>query len=386
VEVLRARYEAKIAAGSIEADAAQARIVEKLDRLLVALVAAARAGRPGGLARLFGAGKPKPPAKGLYIHGDVGRGKTMLMDLFFAEVPAGLPKRRVHFNAFMNEVHERIFRHRNAVKAGTARGEDPIPPVAAALAAEARLLCFDEFSVTDIADAMILGRLFTQLFERGVTVVATSNVMPERLYEGGLNRALFLPFIALLEAHMEVVRLDARTDYRLEKLSAAETFVVGTGPQARAALDAAFRRLTGVARGEPVRLSVKGRDLAVPEAAMGVARFPFDALCRAPLGPADALALAEAFHTLVIDDIPVIRPEERDVAKRFITLIDSLYDRGVKLVASAAAEPDALYVGGDAREAFEIQRTASRLVEMRSADYLGRPHAAAAGGHRLVET
>jgi cell division protein ZapE len=292
----------------------------------------------------------------------------------------------VHFNTFMNDVHERIFRHRNAVKAGTVKGDDPIPPVAAALAADASLLCFDEFSVSDIADAMILGRLFKALFEHGVVVVATSNVEPKRLYEDGLNRALFLPFVALLEAHMDVMQLASRTDYRLEKLSAAETYIVGLGPKADAALDQAFRRLTGHEQGEERILAVKGRSLRIPHAAMGVARASFAELCEAPLGPADYLALAEAFHTLVLDRVPIIEAGRRDVAKRFITLIDSLYDRGVKLVVSAAAEPAALYPAAEGREAFEFQRTASRLVEMRSADYLARSHGPSGAKPAIIET
>jgi cell division protein ZapE len=379
-------YAALVASGEIERDPAQERVVAQLEALRARLADGALAVKPRALGWLFAREKSRDPPKGLYVWGGVGRGKTMLMDLFYAALPDPTRRRRVHFNDFMNDVHERIFRHRNAVKAGTAKGDDPIPPVAAALAAEARLLCFDEFGVTDIADAMILGRLFKALFEDGVVVVATSNVEPDGLYEGGLNRALFLPFIALLRAHMDVVRLDSRTDYRLEKLSAAQTYIVGLGPEADAALSAAFRRLTGHERGEERILTLKGRTLRVPQAAMGVARASFFELCEQPLGPADYLALAEAFHTLVLDRVPVIEAGRRDVAKRFITLIDSLYDRGVKLVVSAAAGPAALYPASEGREAFEFQRTISRLIEMRSTDYLARPHAALAARPAIIET
>jgi cell division protein ZapE len=381
---LRKRYEALLVGGEIERDAEQDRVVQRFDSLLAQLDGRSPAGKAGPLARLFR--RARPPIRGLYVWGDVGRGKTMLMDLFFASLPTGITRRRVHFNEFMNDVHERIFRYRSEVRAGLRKGEDPIAPVAYDLAREASLLCFDEFSVTDIADAMILGRLFTRLFAIGVIVVATSNVAPDRLYQDGLNRSLFLPFIDLLKEHMEVVRLDARTDYRLEKLSAASTYVVGSPADTRIALDAAFLRLTGQARGIPRTLQVKGRTLAIPEAAMGVARFSFAELCERPLGPADYLALAEAFHTIVLDAVPVLAAERRNEAKRFITLIDSLYDRSTKLVVGAAAEPGELYRGTEGKEAFEFHRTASRLVEMRSTHYLGRAHNAGSRRDGIVET
>lgn len=370
------RYLALVATGGLERDGAQEAILQRLQAVLDGLGDTVAARKPGALSRLFGRAKPKPGPKGLYIWGEVGRGKTMLMDLFHEAVPAGISHRRVHFNAFMNDVHERIFRYRSEIRAGRVKGDDPIAPVAGVLAEEAKLLCFDEFSVTDIADAMILGRLFTQLFGHGVVVVATSNVVPDRLYEDGLNRALFLPFIALLQQHMEVAKLEARTDYRLEKLSGGETYLVGTGADIRARMDQAFQRLTGRSEGPPLVLTVKGRALKVPQAAMGVARFSFAELCGQPLGSADFLALAEHFHTLMIDDIPVLRQEQRNEAKRFILLIDCLYDRGAKLVASAAAEPDGLYPYREGREGFEFQRTVSRLIEMRSEAYLAQPHRA----------
>ena len=270
-----ARYDALVDSGAIERDPAQTDLVARLDELIRDLAEAPPAEKPGLLGRLFGR-QPEPVAgpRGLYVWGLVGRGKTMLMDLFHEAAPG--PKRRVHFHAFMGDVHDRIHRHRQAVKQGTAKGDDPIPPVAEALAAEATLLCFDEFTVTDIADAMILGRLFNHLFRRGVTVVATSNVEPDRLYEGGLNRALFLPFVATLKERVDVVRLDSRTDFRLEKLGGAAVYHVPADAAARAALDAAFKALTGKARGLPTTVTVHGRAVAVPEQATGVARFGFD--------------------------------------------------------------------------------------------------------------
>ena len=324
------------------------------------------------LARFWGA-KPAEPPRGFYVHGSVGRGKTMLMDLFFeaVEVPK---KRRAHFHAFMADVHARLHEWRQARKVGAVTGEDPIAPVAADLAREASLICFDEFAVRDIADAMILGRLFTALFSAGVVVVATSNVAPDDLYKDGLNRALFLPFIALIKERCEMVELDARTDYRLEKLVRAPVYYTPLSRKADAALDAAFQALTGRSRGMWTPIKLLGRTLDVPQAADGVARFTFDGLCRKPLGSADYLEIAERFHTVVIDRIPVLRPAERNEAKRFIILIDALYDNRVKLVASAADEPESLFVGADGAEAFEFARTASRLFEMRSADYLALPH------------
>jgi cell division protein ZapE len=386
-----ARYNALVQAGAIERDPAQVAVVGRLDRLAREIGERRLAQKSSTLGWLFGRRSGEgTPLRGLYVWGSVGRGKTMLMDLFFEACPARR-KRRVHFHAFMGDVHERIHAHRQAVKLGRAGGDDPIAPVAAALAEEAWLLCFDEFSVTDIADAMILGRLFTALFGHGVVVVATSNVEPDRLYEGGLNRTLFLPFLDLLKARVEVVRLDARTDFRLEKLSGAPVYHVPPDERAKAALDEAFRRLSGRPRGERTTLSVKGHVLEVPQAAGGVARFSFADLCQKPLGAADYLALARDFHTLIVEGIPRMGLAERNEAKRFITLVDTLYDRNVKLIASAEAEPPELYRAEEGREAFEFDRTASRLIEMRSEGYLslphGRPDAAASGNATgLVET
>jgi cell division protein ZapE len=303
----------------------------------------------------------------------------MLMDLFFDSVPLAA-KRRAHFHEFMADMHERVHAWRTENKhVGPANGgDDPILPVADALAREARLLCFDEFSVHDIADAMILGRLFARLFESGVVLVATSNTAPDDLYAGGLNRQLFLPFIDLLKRHVDVVRLEARTDFRLEKLALAPVYVTPLGAHADRALDAAWRRLTATDRGAPVTLRVLGRDVTVPQAAKGAARFSFAELCEAPLAAADYAKIARDFHTIVVDRIPILDATRRNEAKRFINLIDILYDHRVKLLASAAAEPDALFAGAEGLEAEESARTASRLFEMRSQEYMGAAHGAAA--------
>ena len=383
------RYGALIATGAIERDPAQAVLVRALDRLVQDLERRRRASKGSALGWLFHRKHEPEATRGLYIWGSVGRGKTMLMDLFHEAAPE--PKRRVHFHGFLADAHERIHAYRQALKAGTVKGDDPIGPVADQLADEATLLCFDEFTVTDIADAMILGRLFGHLFRRGVTVVATSNVEPDRLYEGGLNRALFLPFVEVLKDRVSVMRLDARTDFRLEKLGGAAVYHVPADADARAALAAAFKGLTGKARGRPATLRVHGRDVDIPEEATGLARFSFDDLCRKPLGAADYMALARAFHTVIIDAIPVMREAERNEAKRFITLIDTLYDRHVKLVASAAAEAPHLYEATTGREAFEFDRTVSRLIEMRSSEYLGKAHGqadseASGASTGLVET
>ncbi len=370
---LASRYDALVASGAIERDPAQTVLVRRFDALAARLGEHQMAQKSSALGWLFGRRSPPVAPKGLYVWGSVGRGKTMLMDLFFEALPVRR-KRRVHFHSFMSDVHDRIHAYRQALKAGTVKGDDPIGPVAATLAEEAWVLCFDEFTVTDIADAMILGRLFTALFALGVVVVATSNVEPERLYEGGLNRTLFLPFIALLQERMEVLRLDARTDFRLEKLAGSPVYHVPADEHARAALDQAFRKLTGRRRGDPVRLSVKGRVVEVPEAAGGVARFGFEDLCARPLGASDYLAIAQDFHTLILDGIPKMAFEQRNEAKRFIILIDTLYETRVKLLASAEAEAPDLYRAETGREAFEFDRTVSRLIEMRSEDYLSLPH------------
>ena len=352
-------YRKAVADGALKPDAAQEAAAKKL----AALARALKTYRPGGFS-LFR--KKAEAPRGLYIWGDVGRGKSMLMDLFF-EVAPTQPKRRVHFNAFMQDVHQRI--HVEREKPGVS---DPIAPVARALSAEARLLCFDEFQVGDVADAMILGRLFEQLFALGTVIVATSNTPPERLYEGGLNRQLFLPFITLIRQKLEVVELNGATDYRLQRLTGLPVYLTPLGPEADAAMDAAWKRLTDSGPGKPMTLSFLGRQLVVPQAARGVARFSFHDLCENPLAAPDYLAIARDFHTVLIDHIPALDESRRNEARRFVLLIDTLYDEGVKLVCSAAAAPDRLYPAGDGAEAF--RRTASRLAEMQSEDYLKRGH------------
>ena len=353
------RLEARIAAGEAQADPAQREAAIQLDTLATELVKWRRTRRMS-ISGLFGGTGPEAP-RGLYIWGKVGRGKTMLMDLFHDTVRFK-PKRRIHFHAFMAEVHDRI---------GAARARspgDPIPEVAKEIAASARLLCFDEFHVTDIADAMILGRLFTALFDREVVVVATSNVPPGGLYKDGLNRQLFLPFIDLLSAKTAAVELMTARDFRLEKLAGHPLYFTPLDDDARRAIRAAFIRLTGVWRGQPTELEVKGRKVRVPEAARGVALFDFADLCSLPLGPLDYLAIAHAFHSVIITNVPRLDKQRRAEARRFINLIDTLYDARVGLVISADAEPDDIYPTGD--EAFLFERTASRLIEMRSEAYL----------------
>ena len=371
-----ARYEAMVAEGRIEADPAQAALAQRLDRLARGLDGYRPGRQAGAFRRLIGAKPPAPP-RGLYIHGPVGRGKTLLMDLLFDAAPVER-KRRAHFHEFMADVHMRVHRWRQQRRIGEASGDEPIAPIAATLAAEAQLLCFDEFAVRDIADAMILGRLFTALLAAGVVIVATSNVAPGDLYRDGLNRALFLPFIKLLGEKLDVVALEARTDYRLRKLTRAPVYYCPADRRAEAALDAAFLDLTGMPRGAPAEIVLLGRALHVPQAVDGVARFAFDDLCRRPLASVDYLALARHFHTLVVDRIPRLKAEERDAARRFITLIDALYDMKVKLIASADAEPAELYLAAEGNEAFDFARSASRLIEMRSTEYLAEPHGAPA--------
>ena len=389
-EIFSTRYAALVAAGKIEADPGQEALARHLAELERRLDRKRLAQKSSALGWMFGTRETAgAPLKGLYVYGDVGRGKTMLMDLFF-ETSSVLRKRRVHFHEFMTDVHERIHAYREDIKNGKVADHDPIQRAAAAIAEEVWLLCFDEFHVTDIADAMILGRLFTRLFELGVTVVATSNLAPSELYKDGLNRELFLPFIAQLTRHCEVVRLEARADFRLEKLTGVATWYVPPNRKADAALDDAWLSLAGGSAGAPQELVVKGHVLQVPKAAMGVARFSFDDLCARPLAAGDYLKIAHEFHTLIIDHIPVMDYARRNEAKRFIILVDTLYDHAVKLLASAQAQPDRLYLANEGYEANEFKRTASRLIEMRSQSYLGLPHGPRQGSlvdaGKIVET
>jgi cell division protein ZapE len=384
-----AHYEALVASGAIELDAAQREVAEAFDDLEQRVERYRPLRRLRLLDRLF-ADKHEAPPRGLYVHGDVGRGKTMLMDLFFHASPVRY-KRRAHFHEFMTEVHERIYGFRQAIARGELPDGDVIALTAAAIFEQAWLLCFDEFHVTDIADAMILGRLFARLFELGTVVVATSNVAPDDLYKGGLNRALFLPFIAQITEHMAVMRLDARTDFRLEKLAGVKMWLVPADAAASASLDKAWASMTGNAPCSPREIPIKGRVLHVPCSAHGVARFSFADICEQPLAASDYLRLARDYHTLMIDRIPVMDYGERNAAKRFITLIDTLYDNGVKLMASAEADPLSLYLANEGVEANEFKRTSSRLIEMGSESYLSLPHghkdsAASGSTTGLVET
>jgi cell division protein ZapE len=385
----RSHYQALVSSGAIEPDAAQVEVAEAFAELEQRLSRYKPLRRQGLLGRLF-ADKDAAPPRGLYIHGDVGRGKTMLMDMFFQQSPVE-HKRRAHFHEFMAEVHERIYGFRQNIARGEIADGDVIALTAASIFDHAWLLCFDEFHVTDIADAMILGRLFAKLFELGTVVVATSNVAPDDLYKGGLNRALFLPFIAQISEHMEVLRLDARTDFRLEKLAGVTMWLVPADAAADAALDKAWIKMTGNAPCKPRDISIKGRILHVPCSAHGVARFSFADICEKPLAASDYLRLARDYHTIMIDRVPVMDYAERNAAKRFITLIDTLYDNRVKLMASAAADPLSLYVASEGNEASEFNRTSSRLIEMSSESYLALPHGrkdseASGSSTGLVET
>lgn len=355
--VLAGQYQARVASGEAKPDAAQEAVLAKLDGLAEAL----RTAQPKGLLARFRKAEAAP--RGLYIHGDVGRGKTMLMDLFHAH--AGVTaKRRVHFHAFMQDVHARLHAARRN------GGADPIMPVARAIAGEAKLLCLDEMQVTDIADAMIVGRLFEGLLAAGTVIVTTSNLPPDRLYTDGLNRQLFLPFIALIKERLEVVSLDGRTDYRLGRVKGHETFLHPLSAAADEKVQDLWRRLTDSERGQAMEIDVLGRKLHVPQAAHGCARFSFAELCEKPLGPADYLALAHQFRTVFVEHIPALGPERRNEAKRLVMLIDTLYDAGVRLVASSEKPPESIYPAGD--HAFEFGRTISRLKEMQSAAWWGK--------------
>ncbi len=362
------RYRALIKEGALERDPVQEEAADRLQALHDALKNY-RGPRRGPFSN--GAAPD-----GLYLWGPAGRGKTLLMDIFFNNLPL-TAKRRVHLHEFMSEVHDRIAAWRNADEKTRRRHkaynrknpDDPIAPAAHDIARRALVLCFDEFQVTDIADAMILGRLFEALFANGVVVVATSNRAPDDLYQDGLNRQLFIPFIELLKSKLGVFHLQAAKDYRLAKLEGAPVYYQPLNRDADKAMDAAWKKMIAGAREHSEGLTVAGRILTAQRTARGAARFEFAELCERPLGARDYIALVRHFDTLFIDHIPVMTPDKRNEAKRFVTLVDAIYDRRTKLVCSADGEPDALYRGGDG--AFEFERTASRLMEMRSAAYLG---------------
>ena len=360
---VRAAYEQLVAANELKPDPAQSRAVDALDKV------AAGIAHGGFFAKLLGKDRDAPA--GVYLWGGVGRGKSMLMDLAFTHIDIH-PKRRVHFNEFMLETHSRL-------RVAREREEgDPIEPVAEEIANEAKLLCFDEMQVTNPADAMILSRLFARLVEEGVKVVTTSNRPPRDLYKDGLNRELFLPFIALIERRLLVTEVNGPTDYRLDRLEGVDVWHVPNGPEATADLSRAFFQLTDYPVEDRARVPAEdidvggGRTLHVPKSLKGVAVFSFRKLLGEARGAADYLAIARRFHTVILVGIPVMGPDMRNEAARFVTLIDALYENNVKLFATAAAEPENLYPSGDGR--FEFQRTVSRLQEMRSAEYLAEGH------------
>ena len=363
-----AAYHARVATGELTADPMQERAAARLDDLAEAL---ARWSPDAWLNR-------RAPPRGLYLWGPVGRGKSMLLDLFFEAAPVK-KKSRVHFHEFMLARHAFL---RDARGRGVG-AEQLIVQAAREVADEARLLCFDEVQVSDIADAMILGRLFERLFAEDVVIVATSNRPPDELYKNGLNRQLFLPFITLLKSRVDQMELSGPRDYRLERLMAAPVYYAPLGSAADEAMERAWVRLTHGAAPHAVTLDVQGRALHVERQAAGVARLTFDELCARPLGAADYLELAERFHTVLLEHIPKLSPSMREEAARFRTLIDALYEAKTKLVASADAEPAALYPAGD--QSFEFERTASRLMEMRSQAYLALPRRDAEWKKGLVE-
>ena len=362
------------ASGSLQLDDAQMHVAKCLDRVLSELKQKRPAAKSSALGWLFAAKKKSSETiKGVYIHGSVGRGKTMLMDMFFEMAPTK-KKRRAHFHEFMTDVHNRIAEHRLKLKNGETKQADPIPVVGADLYAEAELLCFDEFTVTDIADAMILSRLFSDLFGRGCILVATSNVEPDNLYRDGLNRSLFTPFIGLLNQYVETVTLDSPTDYRMEKINSLPVYLTPLGPHADMAMDASWNQALHGRKAQPIEIPMKGRSIHVPLAVDRLARFSFADLCDKPLGAADFLAISERFDAIFVDHVPLLGPEKRNQTKRFIILVDTLYDHAVRLYISAEAMPENLLTQARGTEGFEFDRTASRLFEMRSAEYLALHH------------
>ena len=349
-------YDAKLAENALHSDAAQRAVLPILEDIRTKLEMAPEPRKRGLFSRKAA---PVEGVRGLYFWGGVGRGKSMLMDMFFAATD--VPKRRVHFHAFMQEIQGKL---EDARRANTV---DAMRPVAEEVAGSLRLLCFDEMQITDIADAMIVGRFFEALFERGVTIVTTSNRVPEDLYKNGLNRQLFLPFIGLIRDKLQVYELKSDTDYRQHRLSGEEVYFHPVGREARVRMDALWDDLSGHDLTHKLELTVKGRKVELPYFHAGVARASFWDLCAVALGPADYLAIAEAVRVLLLDDIPLLSATNFNEAKRFVTLIDALYEAKVRLICSAADVPERLYVEGEGT--FEFERTASRLREMQAADW-----------------
>lgn len=364
------RYRALIARGELQADPAQEGAVLALETLYRKLCARSEEGAdfPGKRLLFPWRGKKADTIRGLYIHGSVGRGKSMLMDIFYDSLPGDMRKRRVHFHEFMIGVHDFIHSWRQGRKKGKD-ADAALSRLADKVAKEAEVLCFDEFHVTDIADAMILGRLFRGLFERGVVVVATSNWPPDRLYEGGLQRDRFLPFIALLKERMNVLHLDGSTDYRSQFIAQEGSYFLPLGRDSALHADRLFEKLTGQAVAGEEHLTVRGREIVV-HAARGVARFTFSQLCEQPHGAEDYLKIAQAYHTVFLENVPKLGYDRRNEAKRLMMLVDAFYEAGTRLIVTADAPPEKLYRGHD--HAFEFERTVSRLKEMQSTAYLAR--------------
>ena len=366
---VRRVYDEHVLSGSLQNDPAQIKLVKQLDQLITKLDTKRLSSKSSSLGWLFGKKSAENPGKdGIYIWGGVGRGKSFLMDMFF-EAANISPKRRVHFNNFMQESHQLIHEQRKLFAAGKSKQEDPVIPVGKILAAKSKLLCFDEFSVSDIADAMLLGRLFKVLFDEGTTIVATSNIPPQELYADGLNRQLFLPFIDLILSRMNVHELVSINDYRLSKLPAGKLYSYPLNEHSIRTMDQVWNLLTDNSQPKHDIINLKGRKFDVSQTACGVARFHFDELCRQPRGAADFLAIAKRYKSIMIDEIPILAPSDRNEAKRLILLIDVLYDNQCHLIASAEGPPESIYRAESGRESFEFARTASRLVEMQSKEY-----------------
>lgn len=368
-----AAYEKLVSDGEIRVDPNQQLAITLLQELHGELeLYRQQMGQTGWRARLSFRNRQRPVPMGIYMWGGVGRGKTMLMDLFYDHTSI-TERKHVHFHAFMQEVHKRLHTFREAQKKGkVAPSSDPIKALAKVIVDQAWLLCFDEFHVTDIGDAMILGRLFEALFEMGVVIVTTSNRHPNDLYKDGLQRERFLPFIDMLNEKMQVIQLDSDIDYRLQRLREMDAYLTPLGPEATDKLNSDFRALSIGAEPRKRILEVNGRVIEIEKTSEGVGFTTFSAMCQQPLGAGDYLAVADAFHTVILDGIPRLGPQNRDYAKRFVTLIDALYDHKTNLICSAEAPPTELYTQGDG--AFEFERTVSRLLEMQSPEYMALPH------------